>query len=115
MLTLAGSAFAIFIILFFVGFAVVMAIARKPNNAATGQPSVDGCEYVIYGATLINDGYRYYPDWRSSMLREFDGSIESDLEYYFQTAVAVAKHPRDKWAMLAEEILATDDATGDDD
>jgi hypothetical protein len=113
MLTLAGSIFAVFIILYFVGFFFVMAKSRRPSDSAIGEPRVDGCEYVLYGATLIDEGFRYYPDWCSQMLREFDVSIESDLEYYFQTAETVAKHPRDKWAILAREILIADRTTSD--
>jgi hypothetical protein len=75
MLILAGSAFAVFIVLFMAGFAVVTAMSCNPNDVATEQPKVDGYEYVLYGATLIGDGYRYYPDWRSSMLRCQDQGI----------------------------------------
>lgn len=113
MMPLAGTAFAIFVILFLVGFAVIMAMSRKPRTAATGLQRVHGGEYVLYGATLINDGYEYYPDWCSSMLREFDDSIEPKLEQYYSVAKSVAKHPRDQWPIQIAQYLEADQLDGD--
>lgn len=113
MIYIAGAVFAVFVILFFVGYTAIMA-AGQPPQAATGAAPVSGREYVLYGATLIDDGCQYYPDWHASMLRAFEGTVEPHLEEYFRVAQAVARHPREQWEMLAEVHLATTDAVRDD-
>ncbi len=62
-------------------------------------------EYIIFGASLISDGWNHLPDWCTSMLREFDESIEPELENYFTASMFVSKHPRDQWSLIAERRL----------
>ena len=100
MMTYAGTALAIVLIPFFV-YAVISAIGRK---SGTAQPLGPGASHVYYGATLIDDGYAYYPDWCAMMLREFDESIDSRLEQYFDVAKSIAEQPRDQWISLAQSF-----------
>ena len=96
-----------------VGLAIVFAmlfIAKKAASNpllgdATEQQYFAESQYLLYGITLIDDGYLHYPDWRSSMLREFDDHIDWKLEQYFEVAKGIAKHPRSQWQTHIEHHL----------
>lgn len=101
---LAGSVIAIFLILFFVGFTVFSATSRKSGTATTGERYSPSTDHILYGATLIDDGYAYYPDWCAMMLREFDESIESKMQQYYGIAKSIAEQPHDQWGSLAQSF-----------
>ena len=96
----AGAAFLLFVVLFFAAFVVFGFLARnQAPPTAISQRSPMG-DYIHYGATLIEDGYAYFPDWSASMLREFDDSIESRLEEIYATSKTIAEYPCDQWPAL---------------
>jgi hypothetical protein len=70
--------------------------------------------HVLYGVTLINDGYEYYPDWSAMMISEFDDSIKSNLEHNYVLAKSIARRPRDQWTSLIAQSLETDSLDRDD-
>lgn len=62
---------------------------------------------VLFGATLIADGCEYFPDWRASMLREYDDAIDADLKEIYADAKVLAQHPAESWVGLLEHDPAT--------
>lgn len=112
MMVIAGEAFAVFSITFLV-LAFVFARPRRSHHGTAGAnySSVDALECVHYGATLLKDGYGYYPDWCKLMLRQFDESIGPNLQTYFQLAREVAEQPYSQWGTVIEQHFAknTDD------
>lgn len=87
-------------------FAVVFLVYRlskrlRPGGNGAAQPDFE--EIVHFGASLIDDGYEYFPDWSTSMIREFDDSVRLKLKHYYELSKSVAIHPRDKWPAIIQE------------
>jgi hypothetical protein len=103
MLTLAGSVFGTLLVLFFGGVVVFIAISSRSGTATRQTPPNNS--RVLYGTTLINDGYEYYPDWCSMMLREFGDVAKAQLKSDFDLAESIAPQPRDQWESLISQSL----------
>jgi len=71
---------------------------------------INPIECIFHGATLIADGFEYFPDWSASMLREFDESIKPELEHYYQIARSVAGQPQEKWSSIIRKELDASEA-----
>ena len=82
----------------------------EPEPPQESVPVFDllSADHLLYGVTLIDDGYEYYSDWCAMMLREFDDAIEPALEHGHAVAVNIAENPRDQWDRLIAESLEAD-------
>ena len=90
----------LFCIILLISAAVIVLFPLRASLPGTGR--------ILYGVTLINDGFEYYPDWCGMMLREFDESIKTNLEHDYGLAKSIARHPRDQWSILIAQSLETD-------
>jgi hypothetical protein len=63
---------------------------------------------VLFGAMLIADGCEYYPDWRASMLREYDDESDADFKEIYAVAKLLAQHPRESWESRLDEGRANE-------
>lgn len=82
-------------------------LLRKRNTTIAALPRSDrDAVFILFGTSLIDDGYEYFSDWSGCMLREFDDSIELNLEHYHAIAKSTAQHPRDQWPVVIQELLA---------
>jgi hypothetical protein len=103
-ISIAGAVSAIFAILLFAGF---RATARTRPERTESSPESVGVDCILYGALLIKDGFDYLPDWRSTMLREFDDSIKPHLDDYYRLAKTLASQPQDQWQTLAQSQISS--------
>ncbi len=90
---------------------IICLVVKKSRESSTSEtrPQIDPAQtHIIYGASLINDGYEYFPDWGALMIREFDDRINPDLQRYFDAAKSIAEQPRDKWAYLISQSSKQD-------
>ena len=97
----------VFVLVLVISFVLWARRAARLSSLDSDQDSeyVTTQEYIMFGASLMSDGWHHFPDWCASMLREFDESIEPELENYFTASKFVSKHPSDQWSLIAERRL----------
>ena len=108
MIDIIGRNVVTFIVLLPLVIGIVYWVRRTRLSSRDSDPDsgyVTTQESIIFGASLISDGWNHFPDWCTSMLREFDESIEPELESYFTASTFVSKHPSDQWSLIAERRL----------
>lgn len=105
MIVFAGQVFALFLIgVIAVWF--VVARRRAPDGYISAIPN--HAAVVLYGAQLLADDIRFFKDWSSAMLREFDG-IETHLQVYFALSERLLQQDRSSWPGEAAELVASND------
>ena len=110
MLPFAGAVVGIVFVGLILAFALIMVGSRGAGSSLPRPVRHRSADWFQYGATLIDDGYDFYPDWCSSMLREFDDSIEPQLQSIYDAAKEIAQHPRDQWPPLIARHAKMHDA-----
>ena len=88
--------FIVVTLLTLIGCYLVVITSRLGRSSPRVQAADDYREdpkYILFGASLIEEGCTYFPDWKASMLREFDDSLKPLLPQYFEAAKSVAGMP----------------------
>ncbi len=103
--------FAVFLA-FFTIYAVVRIMAAERRNVVVAQAVISDIDVLLFGSSLIDDGCSYFPDWSACMLREFDVSIEGDLESYFRMSQRLSKVPPEERRSQASQIMQGNASSG---
>ena len=62
-------------------------------------------DVILFGATLIDDGIHYYPDWVGEFRREYDDSVKPLVKQYYDASVEVAQRPQHARREAAEACV----------
>lgn len=86
-------------------FALIFLLVVRKSASGITESALTEADYIVFGASIIDEGHAYYPDWCAFMLREFDDPIKPNLERWFQGAKYVVNHPREDWTTAAKSFL----------